>query len=66
MLGVNGVSIICHGISSPRAIRNAILVAENFVTQRVNDYIENEINSKGLLGKTNEADSRNEAESVPA
>lgn len=31
LLGVNGVSIICHGSSSPRAIKNAIRVAVDSV-----------------------------------
>jgi glycerol-3-phosphate acyltransferase PlsX len=31
LLGVNGVSIICHGTSSPRAICNAVLAAKQMV-----------------------------------
>lgn len=34
LLGVNGVSIICHGSSPPRAIRNAIRVAHQAVERR--------------------------------
>lgn len=40
LLGVDGVVIICHGKSSPRAIRNAILMAQRFVSYGVNDHIE--------------------------
>jgi len=40
LLGVNGVVIICHGKSSPRAIRNAILMAQRFVSYGINDHIE--------------------------
>jgi glycerol-3-phosphate acyltransferase PlsX len=43
LLGVQGVSIICHGKSSPKAIRNAILEAEKVVLEKVNDYIGSEI-----------------------
>jgi glycerol-3-phosphate acyltransferase PlsX len=40
LLGVNGVVIICHGKSSPRAIRNAILMAQRFVSYGINEHIE--------------------------
>jgi glycerol-3-phosphate acyltransferase PlsX len=44
LLGINGVSVICHGTSSPKAICNAILVAKNMVqdqiVQRIKDAIE--------------------------
>lgn len=39
LLGVRGVSIICHGKSSPRAIRNAILGAANAVDHRMDEHI---------------------------
>lgn len=47
LLGINGVSIICHGGSSPKAIRNAILEAEKMVRERVNQHIAEEINKIG-------------------
>jgi len=31
--------IICHGSSTPKAIKNAILVAERTVKQRVNEHL---------------------------
>ena len=40
LLGVNGVVIIGHGNSSVRAIRNAILLAQRFVSYEINDHIE--------------------------
>lgn len=40
LLGVNGVVIIAHGGSSALAIRNAIRVAMETVTHRVNPHIE--------------------------
>jgi glycerol-3-phosphate acyltransferase PlsX len=43
LLGVKGATIISHGRSSPRAIRNAIRVAGEFVENRVNDQIQREI-----------------------
>jgi glycerol-3-phosphate acyltransferase PlsX len=39
LLGVNGVVIISHGKSSSRAIKNAILAAERFVSGGVNEKI---------------------------
>ncbi|MCK5595456.1 phosphate acyltransferase PlsX [bacterium] len=38
-LGINGVCIKAHGNSSSLAIKNSILVAENFVNNRVNEHI---------------------------
>lgn len=39
LLGVNGVCIIAHGRSSAKAIRNAIRVAGEFMENRVNEHI---------------------------
>ena len=39
LLGVKGVSIICHGRSSPAAIKNAIKVAVQAVDTRMNEHI---------------------------
>ncbi len=43
LLGVRGATIISHGKSSPRAIRNAIRVAGEVVDHRVNQQIQDEI-----------------------
>ena len=39
LLGVDSVVIISHGISSAKAIKNAISVARDSVAERVNDHI---------------------------
>jgi glycerol-3-phosphate acyltransferase PlsX len=39
LLGVNGVSIIAHGKSSPRALKNAVKAAVQAVTSGMNDLI---------------------------
>ena len=39
LLGVRGVSIICHGKSSPRAIKNAVRMAVRAVESRMNEHI---------------------------
>ncbi len=43
LLGVNGICIICHGSSSPKAIKNALRVASEFVRHHVNDHIREDI-----------------------
>ena len=43
LLGVRGASIICHGRSNAKAIRNAIRVAKEFSDGRVNEQIEDEL-----------------------
>jgi glycerol-3-phosphate acyltransferase PlsX len=40
LLGVNGVTIISHGKSSSRAIKNAILAAEKLLDAEINKRIE--------------------------
>jgi len=39
LLGVGGICIICHGASDARGIRNAVRVAKDFATRRVNERI---------------------------
>ncbi len=43
LLGVNGVCMICHGRSSPKAIKNAISRAEVFAKGRLIDLIRRDI-----------------------
>jgi glycerol-3-phosphate acyltransferase PlsX len=43
LLGVDGVCIICHGDSSPKAIKNAIKLACNMVKNEVNSHIKERI-----------------------
>ncbi len=43
LLGVNGVTIICHGKSPPKAIRNAIRVAVQAVESRMIAHIAGEL-----------------------
>ena len=46
LLGVNGVTIIGHGKSSPIAIKNMILKAEEMVSKRVNEKIKEQLKIK--------------------
>src|ERR1051325_11443522 len=43
LLGVKGVTVICHGRSTPKAIRNAIGVARDYCIGEVNGEIENQL-----------------------
>ena len=43
LLGINGICIIAHGSSSPRAIRNAIRVATQMIRHEFNAYIKDTI-----------------------
>jgi len=46
LLGVDGVTIICHGKSTPLAIRNAIRVARQLVIEGMNEQIKRELMKK--------------------
>jgi glycerol-3-phosphate acyltransferase PlsX len=52
LLGIDGITIVCHGNSSPRAIRNAILVASQCAKSKINKKIEDKLQS--LLGSVKE------------
>lgn len=56
LLGVNGISIIGHGSSTPKAIMNMILRAEQMVKARINDIILEKIKDiKQFVPKTEAA-----------
>jgi len=48
LLGLNGICIIGHGSSSPKAIRNAIRVAQNSVKHHVGEQIRERIAACGI------------------
>jgi phosphate acyltransferase len=39
LLGVGGVTVICHGSSAPRALENAIYQADRFVKERLTEKV---------------------------
>jgi phosphate acyltransferase len=49
LLGVQGVSIICHGRSSPRAFANAIRLAFRAVDAHLSDHIHDEFVPDGVV-----------------
>ncbi len=44
LLGINGISIICHGASTPKAIKNAIRVAVMMKKKNLNEQIRENLN----------------------
>ena len=48
LLGIKGITIICHGRSNANAIKNAIRVANEFCKHNVNDAIASEFTKLGL------------------
>ena len=48
LLGINGICIIGHGASTPKAIRNAIRVANEFAIQKVPQKISEKIYKCGI------------------
>ncbi len=53
LLGVNGVVIICHGLSNARAIANAVTLAHDMARKRINESIHHELTTNHS-GKTHE------------
>jgi glycerol-3-phosphate acyltransferase PlsX len=58
LLGLRGISVICHGRSSSNAIKNAVRVAKEFSENKVNTKLEYELNqinshSEGLASGGN-------------
>ena len=52
LLGNNGVCIIAHGSSSPKAIKNAIKRAKELIEKKINQHIQDdiELNLEGRKG----------------
>jgi glycerol-3-phosphate acyltransferase PlsX len=51
LLGVNGVCIICHGDSPPKAIKNALKLATEMVKEKVNACIVDALREKKRLNE---------------
>src|SRR4030095_13195442 len=48
LLGINGITIVCHGRSNVNAIKNAVRVAHDFSKNNVNQVIETEFRKLGI------------------
>ncbi|MBI3624871.1 MAG: phosphate acyltransferase PlsX [Candidatus Rokubacteria bacterium] len=51
LLGINGASIICHGASPVKAIKNAIRVAAEWVQLNVNEHIKTALEAEAMLAR---------------
>jgi phosphate acyltransferase len=54
LLGINGASIICHGASPVKAIKNALRVATEWVRNNVNDHIKTALEAESVLAEGRE------------
>ncbi|HKV39969.1 MAG TPA: phosphate acyltransferase PlsX [Blastocatellia bacterium] len=50
LVGVKGATVICHGRSSAKAIKNAIGVARDYCEGRINERIESQIGLRATAG----------------
>ena len=48
LLGIKGITIVCHGRSNSNAIKNAIRIADEFCRHQVNHVIESEFTKLGI------------------
>ena len=48
LLGVDGTALICHGASQARTIKNAILAAKKFHSQKINSLISEYLGQKAV------------------
>jgi glycerol-3-phosphate acyltransferase PlsX len=51
LLGINGASIICHGASPVKAIKNALRVATEWVRNDVNEHIKTALEAETVLAE---------------
>jgi phosphate acyltransferase len=54
LLGINGASIICHGASPVKAIKNGIRVAGDWVKNDVNEHIKTALEAEAVLAEGRE------------
>src|SRR6185436_18469337 len=49
LLGIKGITIVCHGRSNANAIKNAVRIADEFCKHKVNNVIETEFTKLGII-----------------
>ena len=54
LLGINGASIICHGASPVKAIKNGVRVAAEWVRNHVNEHIKTALEAEAVLAEGRE------------
>jgi glycerol-3-phosphate acyltransferase PlsX len=66
-VGVNGNCVICHGHSNAKAIKNAILVAQNLAKNKLNEHVIQELKENQdllRLGQKNPEKAKNSIKAV--
>ena len=58
LLGINGASIICHGASPVKAIKNGVRVAAEWVRNDVNEHIKTALEAEAVLAEGREGRAR--------
>jgi len=61
LLGINGTSLICHGASESKTIRNAILISKKYHTSKINDKIAEYIAQSGISEEASAAEPQDTA-----
>jgi len=54
LLGINGASIVCHGASPVKAIKNGVRVAAEWVKNDVNQHIKTALEAEAMLAEGRE------------
>ncbi len=68
LLGVNGTCIIAHGRSSPKAIKSAVHLAQQFVVNKIDEHIQEDLEFNTeiqVIGKRRGRIWKNIKESIP-
>jgi glycerol-3-phosphate acyltransferase PlsX len=53
LLGVNGTALVCHGSSTGRTIKNAILASKKYYTEKINEKIIDYLSATPFCEKSN-------------
>jgi glycerol-3-phosphate acyltransferase PlsX len=67
LVGVNGNCVICHGHSNAKAIKNAILVAQNLAKNKLNEHVIQELKENQdllRLGQKNPEKMKNSVKTI--
>jgi glycerol-3-phosphate acyltransferase PlsX len=59
LLGINGTALICHGASESRTIKNAILAAKKYYTEKINEKIAEQLASSVVREEPQAAEAEN-------
>ena len=66
-MGVNGNCVICHGHSNAKAIKNAIVLAQNLAKNKLNEHVIQELKENQdllRLGQKNSEKTKNSIKAV--